>query len=153
MLGMIDQVDLLVEDGGPAGLGFIRGQKIVKPEEWFFKAHFYQDPVCPGSLGLESLLQLLKILAGQRWGIGKDAWFTSNVGNQHRWTYRGQVVPANRLVNVQAVVTAVDDERREITADGLLEVDGLVIYRMNDFSVRIASEGLPLLERKRNPSQ
>ena len=42
-------------------------------------------------------------------------------------------------VTVQAVVTAIDDERRELTADGLLSVDGLVIYRMNDFRVRTRS--------------
>ena len=60
-LRMIDQIELFVPDGGPAGLGYIRGIKEVDPDEWFFKAHFYQDPVTPGSLGLESFLQLLEI--------------------------------------------------------------------------------------------
>ena len=64
MLRMIDNVDLFVPDGGPHGLGLIRGSKAVDPAEWFFKAHFYQDPVWPGSLGLESFLQLLKLLRG-----------------------------------------------------------------------------------------
>src|SRR5205823_4748735 len=60
---MVDGVEAYVPDGGQAGLGFVRGVKHVDPEEWFFKAHFYQDPVCPGSLGLESYLQLLKVVA------------------------------------------------------------------------------------------
>ncbi len=49
--------------GGPAGLGYIQGSKKVDPEEWFFKAHFYQDPVWPGSLGVEAFIQLLKFIA------------------------------------------------------------------------------------------
>src|SRR5262249_35338799 len=54
MLRMITDVDLFVPDGGPHGRGFIRGSKAVDPSEWFFKAHFHQDPVWPGSLGLEA---------------------------------------------------------------------------------------------------
>jgi 3-hydroxymyristoyl/3-hydroxydecanoyl-(acyl carrier protein) dehydratase len=131
-LRMLDRVSLFVPDGGPKGLGLIEAVKDVRPGEWFFEAHFYQDPVWPGSLGLEALLQLLKVAAARRW---PGAWFECNVG-KHRWAYRGQVVPSSRGVSVQAVVTAVDEDRRELTGDGLLSVDGLVIYRMNDFKVR-----------------
>ena len=48
--------------GGDKGLGFVHGEKDVDPSEWFFKAHFFQDPVQPGSIGIESLLQLLQRL-------------------------------------------------------------------------------------------
>jgi 3-hydroxymyristoyl/3-hydroxydecanoyl-(acyl carrier protein) dehydratase len=133
---MVDRITLFVPDGGPHGLGFIRGVKRVDPEEWFFKAHFYQDPVCPGSLGLESFLQLLKVVAAGRWGGDSRSVFVANVpGRQHGWTYRGQVVPENREVTIEAVVTAVDDAARIITADGFLSVDGRVIYQMNDFTL------------------
>ena len=60
---MIDRIEMFVADGGPRGLGYIRGSKDVDPDEWFFAAHFYQDPVMPGSLGLESFLQLAKFVA------------------------------------------------------------------------------------------
>ena len=63
---MIDRIDGFVRDGGPHGLGFIQGSKPVDPADWFFKAHFHQDPVWPGSLGLESFLQLLKVVAMDR---------------------------------------------------------------------------------------
>jgi len=56
-LRMIESIELFVPDGGPSGLGYIRGVKPVDPEEWFFKAHFHQDPVMPGSLGLEAFTQ------------------------------------------------------------------------------------------------
>ena len=65
---MVDRIDALNLDGGPHGLGFIRGSTLVDPSAWFFAAHFMNDPVWPGSLGLESLLQLLKVMAASRWG-------------------------------------------------------------------------------------
>ena len=133
-LGMMDRVDVFVPDGGPAGLGFIQGSKNVRADEWFFEAHFYQDPVWPGSLGLEAMLQLMKVVAAHRWG--REGVFVCNVGT-HRWQYRGQVLPTNRRVTVQASVTAIDDARRTVTAEGYLAVDGLVIYRMSDFVVEV----------------
>jgi hypothetical protein len=55
-----------------------------------------------------------------RWGAGRASGFESvGVGDPHRWTYRGQVLPADRRVTVQAVITAVDDRRRRLKADGL----------------------------------
>lgn len=60
---MVDRIDTLVLDGGPCRLGCVAGSKTVDPGAWFFQAHFYQDPVWPGSLGLESFLQLLKVVA------------------------------------------------------------------------------------------
>ena len=137
---MIDRIELFVADGGPAGLGFLRGSKAVDPDEWFFKAHFYQDPVCPGSLGLESFLQLLKVAAVKRWGGDADTILeTIAHGKQHRWNYRGQIIPSNDRVLVEAVVTSIDDEQQLLKADGYLSVDGKIIYQMKDFSLRFRS--------------
>jgi len=133
---MLDRVDACVPDGGPKGLGFLRGSKKVDPAEWFFKAHFYQDPVCPGSLGLESFIQLLKVAARERWKDAAGRFESMALGQRHSWLYRGQVIPSNKLVMVDACVTAIDDSRRVIKADGLLRVDGLAIYRMTDFALR-----------------
>jgi hypothetical protein len=87
---------------------------------------------------LESFQQLLKVVAAKRWGVGAGARFESiGLGDPHRWTYRGQILPTDDLVTVRAVVTAVDDARRWIKADGFLDVDGRVIYQMNDFTLRL----------------
>ena len=134
---MLDHIDLFVADGGPHKLGFIVSTKKVDPAEWFFKAHFYLDPVCPGSLGLESFLQLLKVIAAERWGADAASQFDVIADRPHRWIYRGQVIPSNKQVTVQASVTAIDDESRTIRADGFLLVDGLVIYQMNDFTLTL----------------
>ncbi|MBL8799495.1 MAG: type I polyketide synthase, partial [Planctomycetia bacterium] len=138
---MMDRVDSWQPTGGPHGLGLIQGSKTVDPDEWFFKAHFYQDPVWPGSLGLEAFLQLLKIAAGERWGADPRTVFSGlTLGKPHAWIYRGQVLPTNRQVVVQAAIQSVDDERRRLVADGFLLVDDKVIYQMNDFTLSIGSD-------------
>ena len=136
-LRMVDRIECWVPDGGPRALGFIRATRRVVPEEWFFKAHFYQDPVVPGSLGLESFLQLRKFMSVERWGISAGVRHESvAMHERHEWTYRGQVIPTDSEVTVEAVVTGVDEARRMLRADGYLSVDGRMIYAMKNFTVR-----------------
>jgi acyl transferase domain-containing protein/3-hydroxymyristoyl/3-hydroxydecanoyl-(acyl carrier protein) dehydratase len=131
---MVDRITVLDPSGGPAGLGFVRGELDVDPSAWYFAAHFFQDPVIPGSLGLESVLQLVEVLAAGRWGT--PARFQCVVpGVEPRWTYRGQVIPRDARVAVQASVTAVDEPSRTLTVEGWLSVDGRLIYRLEDFTV------------------
>jgi 3-oxoacyl-(acyl-carrier-protein) synthase/3-hydroxymyristoyl/3-hydroxydecanoyl-(acyl carrier protein) dehydratase len=138
-LSMIDRIERYLPEGGPKGLGFVRGTKAVDPQEWFFKAHFHQDPVWPGSLGIESFLQLLKFAARERWPqLAGSHRFATQTDRSHRWTYRGQVLPANRLVTVEAAVTEViESPHPGLVAEGYLMVDGLYIYRMEDFGVQL----------------
>lgn len=136
---MTDTIEAWCPDGGPHGLGFVRGSKRVDPEEWFFKAHFYQDPVCPGSLGVESFLQLIKYAALQRWpGLAGTHYFETLCAKEHQWSYRGQVIPANTKVCVDAVITHIENGSDPvIMADGWLQVDGLPIYKMENFGLRL----------------
>ncbi|MFQ5412404.1 MAG: polyketide-type polyunsaturated fatty acid synthase PfaA, partial [Phycisphaerae bacterium] len=137
---MIDTIDALVLDGGPHGLGFVRGSTRVDPAAWFFKAHFHQDPVWPGSLGLESLLQLLKVYAQERWGeqMARSHRFEPiALGDEHGWSYRGQILPTNECVELEAIITRIEDGRSPgVVANGFLKVDGKIIYEMRDFGLR-----------------
>ena len=141
-LQMIDDVQLSLANG-PFGHGFIIGTTTVNPAAWFFKAHFHQDPVVPGSLGLESFFQLVKLYAAHRWQLSDAAQFAtpivqpsaSGIDRKHEWVYRGQVVPADNRVTVSAVIKEVDDVRQELIAEGFLSVDGRVIYQMKSFSL------------------
>jgi len=138
-LRMIDRIDVYVPDGGPEGLGFIRGVKDVDPSEWFFRAHFHQDPVCPGSLGIESFLQLVKFAAIDRWEhLVETHRFELITNTPHRWTYRGQVIPENSRIEVEAMITKiVDTPTPAIYANGFLKVDGRYIYQMENFGFRL----------------
>jgi hypothetical protein len=54
----------------------------------------------------------------------------------HTWVYRGQVLPTNRLVRLEAAIASIDDTARTIRADGFLSVDDRVIYQMSDFTIQ-----------------
>ena len=130
----------MVRESDRKKMSVVPGAKKKKPAEWFFKAHFYQDPVCPGSLGLESFIQLMKVCALHRWPeTAKGGWRFENMvlGAKHNWLYRGQVVPNNKEVSVEAAITGADDDSKTLTAEGWLKVDGLPIYQMKDFSLRM----------------
>jgi 3-hydroxymyristoyl/3-hydroxydecanoyl-(acyl carrier protein) dehydratase len=134
---MIDTVEVYKD--------LVHGQATVDPTAWFFRAHFHQDPVWPGSLGLEALLQLLKLAAFERWGLEERAIFHTMLG-QHQWSYRGQVIPSNRAVLVHAELTRLEDTpRHRLVANGYLSVDGRHIYRMTDFTLEVplSPGGLP----------
>lgn len=138
---MIDRIDAIRLDGGPHGLGFVLGSTMVDPSAWFFKAHFYQDPVWPGSLGLESFLQLLKVYAIERWGerLTRTHRFEGiATGLPHTWAYRGQIIPTNKCVEVSATITKCEDgDAPLVMANGFLTVDGTTIYEMRDFGMRM----------------
>ncbi|MFN8612704.1 MAG: beta-ketoacyl synthase N-terminal-like domain-containing protein [Vulcanimicrobiota bacterium] len=139
-LQMMDEVDLYVKDGGPSGQGYIHGVKKINPEEWFFQAHFYMDPVWPGSLGLEAFLQLLKVAMLDRYPHLADTHrFECIATNRvHTWGYRGQVIPTNKIVEVEAWMSRwEDDDEPVVTADGFLVVDGKPIYEMTNFAMRM----------------
>jgi 3-hydroxymyristoyl/3-hydroxydecanoyl-(acyl carrier protein) dehydratase len=141
-LRMIDRIDRYRPDGGSKGLGCLGGSKGVDPDEWFFKAHFFQDPVCPGSLGIESFHQLLKFFAIRQWPdkIRTHAFQQALTGT-HRWKYRGQILPDNRRVTVHADITDIRDGRQpEIRADGLLWVEDLCIYKIENFGLRLVEK-------------
>ncbi|MBK7043657.1 MAG: hypothetical protein IPH50_08155 [Rhodanobacteraceae bacterium] len=144
MLRMIDRIEGVWPTAGSAGLGQLRAVKEVDPDEWFFKAHFFQDPVQPGSLGLEAMLQALQaFLLHEGAGIDLVAprFETVATGPMHSWKYRGQVLPQHHRVQTTLEITARGrDERGEYAfADASLWVDGQRIYEANDIGVRIVA--------------
>jgi len=139
---MLDRVTACDPRGGRAGLGFVRAEKDVNPAEWFFKAHFFQDPVQPGSLGLEAMVQLLQfhmIHAGLADGIVQPRFEPIETGRAVTWKYRGQVVPRNHLITVTMEIT---EQGRTAAgpfavADASLWVDGKRIYQVAGLGMRI----------------
>jgi len=141
-MGMVDRVDFWDEGGGEAGAGRIRGRQAVDPRAWYFRAHFFSDPVQPGSLGLDALAQLaahavaLKGL-GNRFSHPRLEMLAS--GEPLGWTYRGQVTPEAGEVTTLVDILEVDEQdgRTLITARGHLFVDGMRIYEMPRFSLAL----------------
>ncbi len=137
-LRMIDRVSHYDPAGGEHGLGFVRGSQVVDEDAWFFAAHFHQDPVCPGSLGLEAFLQLMQLRAMDAFDVDPTRGVLESMacGSKHEWIYRGQYIQKDHEVTVEATISSIDPETRTITADGFLSVDGRTIYQMVNFSAQ-----------------
>ncbi|HEX5198804.1 MAG TPA: hypothetical protein VFW27_02590, partial [Actinoplanes sp.] len=154
MLTMLDRITGYWPEGGAAGLGRLRAETDVDAGAWFFKAHFFQDPVMPGSLGVEALCQLLQWYLTDR-GIGADlpgARFEPVALDEPlRWTYRGQIVPTDRLITVELEILEIRD--RAAFARGWLWIDGRRIYRVDRLGTRVvAGDPAPPGRRVPRPS-
>ncbi|WP_203708864.1 beta-hydroxydecanoyl-ACP dehydratase, partial [Asanoa iriomotensis] len=136
MLMMLDRITGYWPEGGAAGLGRLRAEKDVDPDEWFFKAHFFQDPVMPGSLGVEAACQLLQWYMVER-GIGGARFEPVALDQPLTWTYRGQVVPTDRLITVELEILEVRD--RTVFATAWLWIDGRRIYRIARLGARMVA--------------
>ncbi|MEQ9329181.1 MAG: beta-ketoacyl synthase N-terminal-like domain-containing protein [Rhodospirillales bacterium] len=147
MYRMIDGITGFWPAGGAAGLGRIRGRQAVDPRAWYFKAHFFQDPVQPGSLGIEALVQLLQChcrLAGLDDGFADPAFEPFAFGEALVWKYRGQVRVRNREVRSDLDITRIERDGAGVlvTARGSLWVDGMRIYEVDNLAVRIVESSV-----------
>lgn len=141
MLRMLDRVTGHWPYGGRAGLGRLRAEKLVDPGAWYFKAHFFMDPVQPGSLGVEAMAQLLQyrlLDTAPAEDIATSA-LQPLTDREFTWSYRGQVVPTDSLVTIgiDIVEEATDHQGRHTLADGWLWVDGRRIYRVQRLGMRL----------------
>jgi len=145
---MVDAVSGYWPDGGEAGLGRIRGRQAIDPGAWYFKAHFYQDPVQPGSLGIEALVQLLQAyvgLAGLAADLHDPMFEPFALGEPLVWKYRGQVMPTDGEVTSDLEITRVELEAGAVlvVARGSLWVDGMRIYEVENLAVRAVAGDAP----------
>jgi len=146
MLLMIDRVTGRWPTDGAAGLGRWRAVKDVDPDEWFFKAHFYRDPVQPGSLGIEMLLQLIQFAMldlGLGTEVGPSARFEPVALHEAiTWRYRGQIVPTNKQITAQVEITRIErnDEGILAVAEASLWLDGKRIYSASNLGMRITCD-------------
>ena len=142
MLRMIDRITGYDSQGGTHQKGWIRAEKDVDPAEWFFKAHFFQDPVQPGSLGIEAMIQVLQWwMLQNHLGLSfhQPRFTCLGLGKEMLWKYRGQVIPENKVISttLDIVETGRDDIGVFARADASLWVDGKRIYEAQGLCVHI----------------
>ncbi|HZM77667.1 MAG TPA: hypothetical protein VFC19_18275, partial [Candidatus Limnocylindrales bacterium] len=139
MLVMLDRVTGYLPDGGSHGLGWLRAEKDVDAGDWYFKAHFLQDPVQPGSLGIQAICNLLMWYLSERAGPARLRFEPIRTGHPVTWKYRGQVLPTDRRVIVELDITGygTDERGRYATANGWLWVDGRRIYHVSGLGMRV----------------
>jgi PfaB family protein len=142
MLLMIDRVTGFWPNGGKKELGRLRSEKTVDISEWFFKAHFFHDPVQPGSLGVEAMVQTLQffmIHKNMHKGI-TNPWFQPiGLDRPVTWKYRGQVTPSAKRISIEMEITDTGRDERGCfaVAEAWLWADNLKIFHVKDLCAYI----------------
>jgi 3-oxoacyl-(acyl-carrier-protein) synthase/3-hydroxymyristoyl/3-hydroxydecanoyl-(acyl carrier protein) dehydratase len=148
MLLMLDQVTGFWPQGGRKAMGRLRAEKSVNISEWFFKAHFFQDPVQPGSLGVESIIQLLQFYMlhkNMHDGLDHPRFMPIALNSAVTWTYRGQVTPDKKRITVEMDIVGQGRDAQGVyaTAEAWLWADRLRIFHVRNLKIHIVSSKPP----------
>jgi 3-hydroxyacyl-[acyl-carrier protein] dehydratase / trans-2-decenoyl-[acyl-carrier protein] isomerase len=128
---MFDRITRIAEKGGSHDKGEIEAEMDVRPDLWFFKCHFQNDPVMPGCLGVDAMWQMAGFFLGWLGGLGKGR--ALGVGEVK---FSGMVLPSAKLVSYYVEFKRVIMRRLVIgIADGYLKVDGKLIFEAKDLRV------------------
>jgi 3-hydroxyacyl-[acyl-carrier protein] dehydratase/trans-2-decenoyl-[acyl-carrier protein] isomerase len=128
---MMDRINKISDVGGKFDKGEIIAELDIRPDLWFFGCHFKDDPVMPGSLGLDALFQLTGFFLTFMGHKGKGrALGCENL------KFNGQVLPDNKLVTYLVDIKRVISMKLiMVIADGRMIVDGKEIYTVNNMKV------------------
>jgi 3-hydroxymyristoyl/3-hydroxydecanoyl-(acyl carrier protein) dehydratase len=145
--GQLDLLDSarVVEDGGKYGRGYVHAEARIDPAAWFFKCHFYQDPVMPGSLGVQAIQQALRTYAiHEHLGAHlRNPHFAQVANHRTTWKYRGQIKPEDHALELDVHVKHAEPRagRVIVVGDASVWQDSQRIYEVNDVGLCIRGTG------------
>ncbi|MBN3927939.1 PfaB family protein [Nostoc sp. NMS4] len=144
-LDVLNKLKIIV-GGGNYNQGYIYAQKEVKPTDWYFKCHFYLDPVMPGSLGVEAILQAMQAYA-LHLDLGKQMKsprFVPVMDHQVVWKYRGQIPQTQTLMYLEVHISKIDitEEKITLVGDASLWKPNLRIYEVKNVAICLMESGL-----------
>jgi PfaB family protein len=139
-LSLLDHLKI-VKDGGKYGKGYIYGHQAINLYDWFFTCHFYQDPVMPGSLGVEAILQAMQTFALQQ-DLGKGFESPRFVQVSHHktvWKYRGQILQGVKNMHCEVHFKTIEQRGQQlvIIGDAYLWNEQTRIYQVTDLALGI----------------
>lgn len=138
---MIDRILKISDTGGSANKGEIEAEFDIDPNLWFFKCHFIGDPVMPGCLGLDAMWQMVGFFLGWLGGLGRGR--ALGVGEVK---FTGMVLPTAKKISYYIDFKRVIMRRLVLgIADGIMKVDGKVIYEAKDLRVGLFTDAAAAL--------
>ena len=138
---LIDRVPELDLRGGRYGLGLIKAEADIRPDDWHLVCHFIDDNVMPGTLMYECSLHALRFLLLRLGWVGESSEMSYEPlpGTAGRLKCRGQVTAATKKVQYEIHVKELGyrDGVPYALADAIMHADGRPIVQMTDMSLRI----------------
>ena len=128
---MFDRITNINKGGGDYSKGEVIAELDIKPNLWFFKCHFKNDPVMPGCLGLDAMWQLVGFYLGwlgepgrgRALGVGEVKFSGQVLKTVKRVTYH---ISLKRII-LRKLVLGI--------ADGIMRADDKPIYEVKDMKV------------------
>jgi nucleoside-diphosphate-sugar epimerase/3-hydroxymyristoyl/3-hydroxydecanoyl-(acyl carrier protein) dehydratase len=146
-LRMLHEVTEFDPAGGPWRRGYLRAACPVAPDDWYFAAHFPNDPCMPGCLMMQFGLQAMSFyLAALGYTRGRDGWeFDVVPEHTYRARFRGEASPATKLMTCELFVSSVTDlPYPTLHADILISVDGVKTAHLPGAAMRLAPKAMRL---------
>ncbi len=122
--------------GGKYSEGYLYLHQIIPSDPWYYHAHFYQDPVMPGSLGVETMVQAM-ISGISQWDLPSDLNWRIKPGASLSWKYRGQITPDIKefIIDIHIKKITRTNNSWEISADGQLWKESKRIYQVDNLTL------------------
>jgi 3-hydroxyacyl-[acyl-carrier protein] dehydratase / trans-2-decenoyl-[acyl-carrier protein] isomerase len=128
---MIDRITHISNNSGKYGKGQIIAEMDINPNLWFFKCHFIDDPVMPGSLGFDGMLQLTGFFLNYAGYKGKGRALGCEAIK-----FFGEVLPQNKMITyIIDIKRIINLKLTMIIADGRMQIDGKDIYTCDSMRV------------------
>ncbi|MDP2964563.1 MAG: hypothetical protein Q8N39_00840 [Pelolinea sp.] len=134
-LRVIDDASICL-DGGSHSKGYVMASRRNSPKDWFYANHFFQDPVMPGSLGIEAIVQAFKAVVHSIAKSGKPVTLAAGTG--FKWEYRGQVLQNHREMQVEVHIQdqQIKNGTTVFTGNANLWADDIRIYEVQNLAVQ-----------------
>lgn len=132
---------VVVPGGGRNSLGYLKGVRHVMVDDWYFDCHFFEDPVMPGSLGVEAVMQGLQtyvMATDLAAGMG-EVEFALAIDVDFSWSYRGQILRGDDRMEFELDVKEVRDIPRGllVIADANVYKPGMRIYHLTNVALEV----------------
>jgi 3-hydroxymyristoyl/3-hydroxydecanoyl-(acyl carrier protein) dehydratase len=137
---LIDRVTQLDPAGGRYGLGLIRAEADIHPDDWFLTCHFVDDMVMPGTLMYECCAHTLRMFLLRLGWVGEQSeiCYEPVAGVSSSLRCRGPVTPKTRVVTYQVEIKELGYRPEPyVLADAMMYADGEAIVRMTNMSLQM----------------
>jgi 3-hydroxymyristoyl/3-hydroxydecanoyl-(acyl carrier protein) dehydratase len=132
-LRLITGIGTIQKDGSHSH-GYIYSERKNDPADWFYTNHFFEDPVMPGSLGIEAICQAFR--SGIHLLSNSNKPVKPVAGSEMKWKYRGQVLQTNQNIRFDIHITEKIQKEDSVLYTGTanLWADDLRIYEIQNLA-------------------